>query len=206
MGACSGSGSFVDSSWRRGIGLIQEEAEREYGHREGYSGAANSCSFRYLGEKLEFAKDTKKAQKDLNEFIRMRMDNLGNGDGEVISLGVECYGIISTEIKEENWVTFDSRYYLKSAKKGPAVLVQPMDGRSGYMRVIAEGTVADLKKTAHSELRRNKYETDYYIVSRSKVYLCTGKIKQQKKTQRQTDDKVMVLPFYKFIYYGWYRE
>lgn len=206
MGACSGSGSFIDSSWRRGITLVQQEAEKEYGHQEGYSGAPNSCSFRYIGEKLDFAKDTKKARKDLDNFIRQRMDNLGNGDGEIISLGVEYYGIISTEIKEEICVGFDSRYYLKNAKKGPAVLLAPYDTSGSFMRVIAEGTVADLKKLAHSELRKNKYEIDYYIVTKTKNYLCTGKVKQQKKTQRQTDDKVMILPFYKFIYYGWYRE
>ena len=206
MGACSGSGSFVDSSWRRGMRLIQEEAEREYGHQEGYSGAPNSCDFFYKGEKFEFGKDTKKARKELNDFVRLRLDNLGTGDGEIISVGVEYYGIISTEIVEENWVSFDSRYYLKNAKKGPAVLLKPYSFGDNYMKVVAEGTVADLKKIAHSELRKEKYETDYYIVSKTKTYLCTAKIKQQKKTQKQTDDKVMVLPFYKFIYYGWYRE
>ena len=39
-----------------------------------------------------------------------------------------------------------------------------------------------------------------------KTYLCTGKIKQQKATKRETDDKVLVLPFYKYVYYGWFRE
>lgn len=206
MGACSGGGTFIDSSWRRGIEIIQEEAEREYGHREGYSGAPNSCNFFFAGEKPEFAKDTKKAKKDLNDFIDKHMDRLGTGEGEVISLGIEYYGIISTEITEEIWAGFDSRYYLKSAKKGPAVLLMPYDRSNSHLRIIAEGTVADLKKIVHKELRNKKYETNFYIVSKTKTYLCTGKIKQQKKTQRQTDDKVLVLPFYKFMYYGWYRE
>ena len=206
MGACSGGGSYVDSNWHRGIELIQQEAEEEYGHREGYSGAPNSCNFRYIGEKFEFGKDTKKAKDEFNKFREMRMDNLSNGCGEVVAVGIEFYGIISTDIQEEQFVCFDSRYYLKSAKKGPAVLLKPYSVGNNRMQIVAEGTVADLKKIVHNELRKNKYCTDYYIVSKTKTYLCTGKIKQQKSTQRQTDDKVLVLPFYKFIYYGWYRE
>ena len=206
MGTCSGGGSFIDSSWRRGIELIQQQAEEEYGHQEGYSGAPNSCNFRYYGEKFEFGKNTKKAQEEFRKFRELRMDNLGTGCGEIISVGIEYYGVISTEIKEEQWVTFDSRYYLREARKGPAVLLKPYDFSSTRMKIVAEGTVADLKKIVHFELRKNKYEQEYYIVSKTKNYLCTGKIKQQKTTQRQTDDKVLVLPFYKFIYYGWYRE
>ena len=149
MGACSGGGTFIDSSWRRGIEIIQDEAEREYGHQEGYSGAPNSCNFFFVGEKFELGKDTKKAQKDLNDFIDKRMDRLGTGEGEIISLGIEYYGIISTEIIEEIFVNFDSRYYLKKAKKGLAVLLMPYDRSNSYMKVIAEGTVADLKKIVH---------------------------------------------------------
>lgn len=206
MGACNGGGTFIDSNWRRGIVLVQEEAEREYGHQEGYSGAANSCDFSYIGQKLEFGKNTKKAQKDLDAFIDKRMDMLGSGDGEIICIGIEYYGVISTEISETDWAPFDSRYYLKSMKKGPAVLVEPYDYSYNYMRVIAEGTVADLKKRAHAELRKNKYDKDLYIIGKTKTYRCKGKIKQQKVTKRKTDDKVLVLPFYKFVYYGWYRE
>ena len=203
MGACSGSGYFIDSSWRRGINAVQDDAEREYGHQEGYSGAPNSCYFRYLGEKLEFGKNTKKATEDLNKFIHSRLDRLGTGEGEIIATNLEYYGIISTDIQEVSYTHFDSRSYLRAMKKGPAVLLK---NNEGYLQKVSEGTIADLKKEAHLELRRNKYEYDYYIVGKTKTYLCTGKVKQQKKTQRVTDDKVMVLPFYKFVYYGWYRE
>ena len=206
MGACNGGGTFIDSNWRRGIALVQEEAEREYGHRDGYSGAPNSCRFMYFGEKFEYGKNTKKAQKDLNDFIDKRMDMLGSGDGEIICIGIEYYGIISTEISETDWAPFDSRYYLKSMKKGPAVLLEPYDYVGQGMLVIAEGTIADLKKVAHKELRRSKYDKDLYIVGKTKNYVCSGKIKQQKVTKRETDDKVLVLPFYKYLYYGWYRE
>ena len=98
MGACNGGGTFIDSNWRRGIALVQEEAERENGHRDGYSGAPNSCHFSYYGQNLEFGKNTKKAQKDLDAFIDKRMDVLGSGEGEIICVGIEYYGIISTDI------------------------------------------------------------------------------------------------------------
>lgn len=207
MGACNGGGFFVDSDWRRGISIVQKEAEREHGVEDGYSGAANSCSFRYVGQKLEFAKKTKTAEKELYKYIDERMENhLGSGDGEIIKLDVEYYGIITTEIVEEIYTHFDSRYYLKLMKKGPAILIEPYDYDGSYYRIIAEGTVADLKKKAHAELRKSKYDKDLYIVGKTKTYLCTGKIKQQKATKRETDDKVLVLPFYKYVYYGWFRE
>jgi hypothetical protein len=71
MGACNGGGFFVDSDWRRGISIVQKEAEREHGVEDGYSGAANSCSFRYVGQKLEFAKKTKTAEKELYKYIHI---------------------------------------------------------------------------------------------------------------------------------------
>lgn len=209
MGACSGSGSFVNTSWRRGIEEIQRLAEEEYGTQEGYSGAENSCEFRYLGEYFEYGKDTKKAKKDLNKFVESRLDRLGSGDGEVISVGSVGAVIYNTVIKEVNGQgPFDTRWYLKNRKKGPAVCIKEIITPTGYQKysVVAEGTVAELKKKVHKYLRDDGYTFDYYILNTNKLYLCTGEFVKVEKTKRTTNEKYLVLPLYRYVYYGWFRE
>lgn len=204
MGATGGSGKFLDWDWKNGISAVQQYARQVYGDEYGYSGAENSCSFSYKGEYLSFGKKTKKAEKELKEFIDKRLENLGNGCGEVIRVGLEGYNIFTTEIKEFDGLTdIDTRYYLKNMKKGPAVLLRKV-GLS--YDVVSEGTVSQLKSVAHQELRHYKYLNDFYIVSKYKIYKCYGKRVFKQKTTRVTNDNILVLPLYSFVYYGWYRS
>ena len=220
MGACSIGGSFYSTDWEKGIGCrfgrnretkkvefkefigmggieaIKEEARLEYGD-DSYNGSASTCSFYYGGD---YSKE-----KNIDKVIDEKMDRLGKRDGMVIKVETAGYIICTTDIVEMNYgLDFDTRYYLKSARKGPAVLLEPLG--YGRYRIVAEGTVADLKKDAHSMLRRNNYGTYYYIVGRSKTYYCTYKGKFQTKTTRKSDDKNLVLPVNKYRYFGWAAE
>ncbi len=207
MGACSGYGTYVSTDWKKGINEIIEDAEAMYGSQEGYSGAENSCNFYYEGSHLEFGKKTKKAEKDLSAFIESRLDRLGSGEGEVIKVGEEGAVICSTEIVEQHGIArFDRGYYLSKMKKEPALLLKIDIHVTGGVRVISGGKVSELKEEVHKLLRNEKYENEYYILTKNKLYLCSGKSVFKKQTKMKTNDKVLVLPQYKFVYYGWYRE
>lgn len=196
MGACNGGGSFEAFDWREGIRNIQDEAESYYGHQEGYSGAANSCSFSYGGDKRGLTK------KQLDKFIDERMENLGTGDGEVVKVDISGYGIIKTQVQPAGFLRFDTRELMRGLKR-PAILIED----AGYtQRKIAEGTQAELKRKVDSLLRSCNYSKTYYILTRKDSYICSGNIKNVKKTTQKTTEKQLVLPLYKFVYYGWYRE
>ena len=135
--------------------------------------------------------------KELAEYVSL--DELYKGHGEVLKGKIVEYAIIETEIVETPFLSFDSRAYLRNMKKGPALLVKL---ENGYPRVMKEGTVADLKKYAHRLLREDKYNYEYCIIGKTKTYSCRGKVKYQKLTKKQTDEKHLVLPVYEFYYYG----
>jgi len=196
MGGINGGGKFQAYDWREGIRRIQEEADDYYGHQEGYSGAANSCSFSYVGDKSNLTK------KELDKFIDERMDRLGNGDGEVIKVGLAGYSIIKTKIEPARYLNFDTRTLLRGVTR-PAILVEY---KGNYPRKIAEGTQAELKKKADSLLRSCNYSYPYYLITKKESYICSGNVKNVKKTVQQTNEKQLVLPLYDFIYYGWYRS
>lgn len=199
MGGHAGSGFYYNTNWKAGINKLQAEAEKYYGSQDGYSGGANSCSFVYMGEYPNFK------EKDISNFIKKQLDLLSNGEGGVIQVGIHSYGVFSTSVTEVEYLPFDSKFILKRMTKGPAALVQ-CDKFSNKPYIVKEGTVVELKKKVHTFLRNNKYENNFYIVGKNKSFICTGQYKEVKKTKRITNDKIMVLPFYKFVYFGWYRE
>ena len=222
MGACSVGGSFYSTDWRSGVGCrfgkdretgkivskeltgmsgidaIVEEARIEYGD-DPYSGTVATCSFRYIGD-ISYKKE-----KEIDKYINERMDDIDKRAGEVAKVATMGYIICNTNISEIKYgLPFDSRYYLRQARKGPAVLVE--ERGNGYFRVVEEGTVAELKKAAHQLLRQNNYGTYYYLVGKNTSYFCTYKGKFQAKTTRKSDDKNLVLPVNKYVYYGWAAE
>ena len=196
MGACSISGSFVDSDWKKGMNRVQDEDEQYYGYQDGYSGASNSCSFCF--------RDVSVKEKDIQKYIKDRLEVLGSGDGEVIPLGIESYAVCSAVIFECPYPPFDSRSYLRGCKE-PAVLLKlnRRRGATNFYKEISAGTVSDLKKQAQMLLYKDKFETDYYIVGRSKTYKCTEKRVIYKKTNKKSTNEILVVPLYKFLYYGW---
>ena len=71
--------------------------------------------------------------------------------------------------------------------------------------IKARGTMAELKEKGKKLVLREKFEHDYFIVSKSasKVFKVTGEGKMVKKTSRTSDATTLVLPYHKFIVYGW---
>ena len=59
---------------------------------------------------------------------------------------------------------------------------------------------------AHRLLREGLYREEMYIVSRSGVLYCSGNCKKVAKTKRTTNDRTLVVPVYRFRYYGWAAE
>ena len=193
MGAIWLRGKYKALDWRDGIDKIQQMDEDYYGHQEGYSGASNSCEFVLKGGCYSMSK------KEIEDYIEKRKENLGSGMGDVLKGKVVEYAIITTDFEDVYTAPFDTRPCLLNMKKGPAVLVNPR----GYP--IGEGTVAELKKRVHNIMRQDNYRFNYYIVSKKKTYFCTYKAKYQKTTQKESDEKHLVLPVHEFIYYGWAR-
>lgn len=202
MGACSGSGTFVSIDYNSGIREIQQADEEYYGSQDGYSGATNSCDFRYKGD----YSDKFKSNSEIRQFIEKRLESLSNGNGEIVCIGIDSYIIYTTRIAETDYAEFiDTGSVYKNRKKGPAVLIK-YDPSVKYPITVAEGTISELKKLVHTELRDCKYQYDYYIVGKTKLYYCSYNAKKQRTTQRKTDDKTLVLPVYEYLYYGWFRE
>lgn len=202
MGACSNSGTFVTVDWESFIRKMQEADEEYYGYQDGYSGASNSCSFKYKGD----YSDKFKSNSDIKAFVKERLDNLKSGEGEVVRIGIDSYAIYKTRIDETDYIEFiDYKSVYKERKKGPAVLIKA-DPEYKYPIVVAEGSIADLKKLVHKELRACNYQYIYYIIGKTKLFYCSYRLKKQKTTQRKTNENTLVLPKYKYLYYGWYRE
>ena len=202
MGACDIGGTYKAYDWKIGIEKIQEDAEAYYGHQEGYSGAANCVDFRYVGDFSEKYK-TAKGRKEIEKYIEDRMSKLYKRDGEVMKIATEGYAIIKTKYIEQD-VTESYVRYLYNIKK-PSVLLERNSYGFGY-KIIAEGTVSELKKKAHTRLRQITYRDDLYIIKKDKMYICTQDIKTQKNTTRRSDDKTLVLEIGKYRYYGWAPE
>lgn len=199
MGGVAVGGTFVNSDWRQGIQKIQEDAREYYGDREGYSGAENSCCFKYAGDKSDLTK------KQLEKFIEDRMDSMYNRDGEVIRIATKGYRLIKTTFKEE---TMYSANYYKDLFKGTSytAFLMKESYRPGLLQKIVGGSFEEMKRAANVELRNTNYAQPLYIVTKKKVYMCWGDYKDVKTTTRRTDEKTFVMPMYEFRYYGWAAE
>lgn len=207
MGATSSYDFYVDVDWKRGIYNVHIGHYDSYKYNNRISSCWNNCSFSYKGKYFDLGKDTNKSREELMDFMSSRLEKLRNGEGEVIAVGQEGFLIYSTEIEEYTRpAPFDRQFYYKRRKFGTAVLIKEEKKNYGYTdyTVISEGSLAELKSKVHSLLREDKYAYKYYIVTKDKLYICKGKYVERKKTTRQTSDKYLVLPLYKFFCYGWY--
>ena len=195
------SGGKYSKPFIGGMDIMQEHARSRYNDDDsGYSGDINTILFH---RKMNY---DGKTESEIEDLIEKRMHQLEKREGEIISVGKVGFVIISTSIEEEKLPPFDTRTYLRKAEHGPAVLLTPAPIGSDTMRIVTEGKVTELRVWANSLLRENKYNRNYYIVNRERCYLATGEGKFQKKTTRVSNEKTLVLPVYKYIYYGWAAE
>lgn len=196
MGACNIEGTYVSTDWKTGIEEVQKAYTEEYGYQEGYSGGPNCVSFTYKGDFTSLPK------LSLRKYIHKRMDVLGKREGEIVKIGNVGYSIRQAKIKDNGATPSFLQRYLYKVKK-PSVLLK---FSLNCFSVIAEGSVRDMKALAREELRKAKYVGSYYIVKKDKYWKCIGEQKIQKRTQRKTNDKIMVLEMARYEYYGWAPE
>ena len=173
--------------------MCAEVAERN--GDDSYSGDINTVNFHFAGSWANMTK------QEIDKAVDAKLDYIAKRDGNVYRLGEAGKLCVKTKIEEATFCPFDSRAYLRTAKKGPAVLLESLKGSNWY-RVVDEGTVTELRATANEMLRKAKYSTEYYIVGRGKNYIATYDAKYHKTTKRVSDDKVLVLPLYQFLYFG----
>lgn len=196
MGAAWVTGTFIDTDWKRGIANIKSKADFEYGHQDGYSGAENSCTFKYDGDM------TGKTVEEVKRFLELKESKLSTGMGGVVRLSLEGYAnyVLKTA---ESPVDTNLLSYITSDKPAAALKI-----KNGIIVVIKEGTLNDLHDIAKSEIKRlgNKDIKIFLVSKRSKkqisYYLC-GTISQNKQTG---DNVIDSIPIYKYGYYGWCRE
>jgi hypothetical protein len=176
---------------------LKAEATIEYGHQDGYSGQINSCG----DITLHRPSKPLKTDKQLWDYVQDRMDDMGTGVGEVIDLGIVSYSIAKPVVKE-----FTGRLQIDFSQyrsvKDPAILLHPNG------RMIATGTLAELKEKAKRLVLQETFENDYYIVGKStkKVYVVTGEGKMVKTTTKKSDANCKVIPYHNYVVYGWARS
>jgi hypothetical protein len=185
---------FNNHDWRSGVRDLQRKADEYYGHREGYSGAINSCTH----ISLHVPKAVFKTEKQLWEYIESRTERISTRDAEVIDLGISGYSIAKPVIQEYHGRPILGPHDLRGLKE-PAVLV------TQHGSIKGKGTVAHLKERAKRLVMQELFENDYYIVGKnvSKVYVVTGEGMVVKKTTKKSDSNQLVLPLHDWVVYGW---
>lgn len=193
MGANTFIHTFKHYDWRMGIRELQAEAERMYGHQEGYSGQINCVDdFRLHRPNRAF-----RNMNEVYDYVEERLERISKREGEVIDLGIEGYSIAKPVVREYyGFLNIDPRD-LRNTKE-PAILVN----QRGF--VEARGTVAELKERAKKLVMKQKFEFDYFIVGKNtnKIYIVTGEGKRVKSTTKKSDEKQLVLPYHHYIVYG----
>jgi hypothetical protein len=190
--------SYEHYDWKMGLEDIKRQTLSEYGHQEGYSGQIHDVTnIRYLGTV------NLKKPKDIDAYIDQRLDRLAKRQGEVISLGIIGYSIAQPVIKEyRGHISAD--YTEVKSSRSPAILYQ-IDDEHHYLRKISEGSVAELKQRAKDKIMQCKFEFDYVIVGKNIAVplLITGEGKMVKSTTKKSDHSKLVLPYHRFVVYGW---
>lgn len=193
MGVSSFVHSFEHYDWRIGIRELQKEAEHMYGDCEGYSGEINCCT----DFKLHRPRVSIKTSGQLDEYIHDRFNYIAKRAGEVIELANKGYLLAKPVVQDYHGVVpLDPRDVRAEAK--PWLLVNEF-GMS-----IASGSLADLKSKAKRIVMHEKFEKDYLIIKNNltKIYIVTGESTFVKTTKRVSDSTCLVLPYNKYIVYG----
>lgn len=193
MGATDFSHKFKHYKWEVGVRELQEEATRTYGHKEGYSGAINSCSSFSLHRPVVQLNN----ERELLDYVDKRLEHISKRDGEVIDLGIVGYSIAKPIVSEYcGSIMLNPRTLIKLNR--PAMLI------NGNGFVVSTGTQAEMKEQGKRLVMKEKFEHDYYIVGKNtnKVLVVTGEGKIVKSTSKKSDYTQLVLPMHNFIVYG----
>lgn len=200
MGACWDTGLFVDTDWKIGIRKIQNQAEIEYGHQEGYSGAPNSCTYKYMGD---YSTST---IEHVKQFMDKQAGRLPTGCGGVIKIGQSGYEI--KKIVESKGDVALYNYYLVPQylenSNAVAILVN-----NGMPFKLGNGTVEQLKHKLIDALKKRFEPEDYGIIVgiRSKYYIkYSVESTRVATTNKITNNNIVVTPLNKYGYFGWCRD
>jgi hypothetical protein len=193
MGSTQFGQKFNHYDWRLGVRALQEEANKVYGHQDGYSGKINSCDeFSLHTPRVKFAND-----KEVWKYVRTRLPNIEKSTGEVIDLGITGHAITKPVIEDYGGIVFNPAKLQVTNKQ--AIMLN----KSGFM--VSNGTLEEMKEQGKRRVMHEKFELDYYIISKNsaKVYVVTGKTKYVKSTSKRSDDNQLVRSLHDFFVYGW---
>lgn len=115
MGSVSFGHVFNHYDWRMGIRELQRQADEEYGHQQGYSGAINSCDHFTLHRPNRPLRN----MQDVWDYADSRLEHLGKREGEVIDLGITGYSIAKPVVNEFGGIWLMIRGYCEDAKSLP---------------------------------------------------------------------------------------
>lgn len=194
MGATEIMHQFEHHDYRIGIRELKKKADEVYGHQDGYSGEINSVdNFR-----LHRPTAPIKTNKQLLAYIENRLEKaIETREAEVIDLGVVGY-TIAKPVVNEYYGQLQMNPSLLRGLKEPALLLNERGG------AIKQGTVASLKEFGKRKVMQERFEHDYYIISKNtpKVYIITGEGKLVKNTSKKNDSSQLILPIHKYVVYG----
>ena len=182
--------------WKMGLNDLYRKTASKYGEPDGSSGKVHELlTVKYVGD---LSRDPHR-----NRLINRNLEGLGTCDGEVVILEHIGYSIARPIIKE-----YSERLELDPCILGEtvatAVLIE-VNGRNGYIHKVSEGSLRDMKKTAKLRIMQVKFEHDYIIIGKNipSPLLVTGEGRRVRNTSKQSDSDCLVLPYYKFLVYGW---
>lgn len=185
---------FNHYDWRIAVKSLSRAAEQEYGHQQGYSGQINAMDhFNLHQPSVQLL-----TEAAVRNYIDSRIYHLTKGIGEVIRLGLTGYSIAKAVILEHPFdIPLSTNTFARLRTSGLLV-------NATTNKIVSSGTFESLKADAQRLLLAERFETDYYLLTKNgaKQYLATGQGKFVKSTSRVSDSTTLVLPHYDFVAYG----
>lgn len=198
MGACEIYETVVAGSAREGYDRLVEEAVNMYGE-DSYNGTI-STTYGYTMKKFDMPK-TKKAEKELNAFIKKCYEKCGKRDAICIDLGVVSYERIKLVKKtKKSSATFRQMYVLKIRKgfndfRIEKTAEKKSDLDKHIMTYLKKGYEVCIAK---EPVNVNHGNTELATYSRAFEFF--------KRKPKATKDTLEIREMHKYIFVGWAAE
>lgn len=206
MGACDFTQIVVTNDIYSEIGKLCEECVRYIEDPQDipYSGGINTIDF------IRRYSKTFEDENEMYDFIDTRLNKLEKREGEIVELGTEYYVKAYSVFRDCLLKDFKARCRLSD--RDLSSLHSKFKGEKKYLLVDETGsfyssyeTISEAKKYANFRMLNEKFKIDYYILSKSKVLLCTGVGDVYDKEPTSSKD-YLIIPYKKYLLFGWASE
>ena len=166
-----------------------------------YSGDINTISF--VGPYTKnFYSD-----EEQHEFIDRTINEISKGEGKIFNIGVEYYVKAYVDFQESD-INFFKRK-TNSSKEDLAFLYKKFSEDRKFLLVDETGSyyssfkdLSSAKSYINKRILNEKFNTDYFIMSKSSIIFCTG-IGDIYKENISPSKDYLVIPYNKYLLVGW---